>query len=139
MLRTGRVVNAKNGEVEVCFERPEACAHCGACGGEKHETLVSIPGDAPVGSWVDVEMPDKQVLKASLLAYVLPLVMLFLGLWIGSLIFEKEALWAVTGIACMGLSWLLLRLIDKKVRRTGWQPRILKVHEGETDGSCPGR
>ena len=76
MLRTGRVVSARDGELEVCFERPEACAHCGACAGQPHESLVRIPGDAPVGRWIDVDMPEGQVLKASLLAYVIPLVML---------------------------------------------------------------
>ena len=29
MLRSGKVVAAENGVLEVCFERPEACAHCG--------------------------------------------------------------------------------------------------------------
>ena len=134
MLRTGRVVSAMNGDVEVCFERPEACARCGACHEHKHESLVKIPGDAPVGSWVDVDMPEKQVLKASLLAYVLPLLMLLAGLTLGSVLFEKEALWALTGIACMGLSWGALRVIDRRVRRAGWQPRILAVHEDQPAG-----
>ena len=133
MLRTGKVVSAGNGELEVCFERPEACAHCGACGGQKEETLVKIPGDAPVGRWIDVDMPEGQVLKASVLAYMLPLVMLLAGLALGSVLFSQEALWAVVGIACMGLSWLVLRLIEKRMRRQEkWRPKIVFVHgEGE--------
>ena len=129
MLRTGRVVGVLDGEVEVCFERPEACARCGACTGHKHESLVKIPGDAPVGSWVDVDMPEAQVLKASLLAYVIPLVMLLAGLALGSVLFSNEMLWAATGVLFMGISWALLHVIDKKARRAGWQPRILAVHE----------
>ncbi|MBQ7520632.1 MAG: SoxR reducing system RseC family protein [Clostridia bacterium] len=131
MLRTGRVVSAKDGELQVCFQRPEACAHCSAaCGGQAHETLVAIPGDAPVGRWIDVDMPEGQVLKASAWAYVMPLALLLLGLWVGSLLFENEALWAVTGIACMLLSWFILRLLDKRVRSRGpWQPKIVAVHE----------
>ena len=54
MLRSGKVVAAENGVLEVCFERPEACAHCGQCGGQKEETFVKIPGSAPVGRWIDV-------------------------------------------------------------------------------------
>ena len=130
MLRTGRVVSARDGELEVCFERPEACAHCGACGGQKEKTLVKLSGDVPVGRWIDVDMPEGQVLKASLLAYVIPLVMLLAGLWLGSLLFAQEALWAVAGIVCMLLSWFVLRLLDRRVRNRGpWQPRIVKVHE----------
>lgn len=133
MLRTGKVVAQKNGRLEVCFERPEACAHCGACGGQKTETLVSIPGNVPVGRWIDVDMPEAQVLKASVLAYVLPLLMLLGGIALGSLLFRQEALWAVTGILCMGVSWFILRLIEKHMRRKDvWQPIIVAVHpEGE--------
>ena len=135
MVRTGKVVSASNGELEVCFERPEACAHCGACAGQKEETLVKIPGNAPVGRWIDVDMPEGQVLKASMLAYVLPLLMLLGGIALGSVIFEKEALWAVTGIVCMGLSWLVLRMIEKRMRnRSVWQPKIVLVHE---EGTVP--
>ena len=135
MLRTGKVVAATDGELEVCFERPEACASCGACGGLKEESLVKIPGDVPVGRWIDVDMPEKQVLKASLLAYLIPLVMLLAGLALGSALFDREALWAITGILCMGLSWLILRLIDKNMRRREkWRPKIVTVHE---EGEIP--
>ena len=134
MLRTGKVVAANGGELEVCFERPEACAHCGQCGGQKEKTLVKFPGDVPVGRWIDVDMPEGQVLKASVLAYVLPLVMLLGGLALGSLLFSQEALWAVTGVLCMGLAWLILRLIEKRMKQKSvWQPRVVNVYgEDET-------
>ena len=136
MLRTGKVVAANRGELEVCFERPEACAHCGQCGGQKEKTLVKFPGDVPVGRWVDVDMPEGQVLKASVLAYVLPLVMLLGGLALGSLLFPQEALWAVTGVLCMGLAWLILRLIEKRMKKKDvWQPKIVNVYG---DGEAPG-
>lgn len=130
MLRTGRVVDAEEGQVSVCFERPEACARCGACAGGKHHTVVRVPGQAPLGSWVDVEMPDNQVIKASALAYVLPLAALLAGILGGTLLFESEALWALTGLICMGLAWAALRLIDRRMgKKQGWQPRIAAIHE----------
>lgn len=131
MVRTGKVVSAAKGKLEVCFERPEACAHCRVCG-EVHESLVTIPGDAPVGSWIEVDMPEKQVLKASAIAYVLPLVLLLAGIALGTVIFHQEALSAVMGLACMGISWFTLRLIDKRMQRNHiWQPNILAVHENK--------
>ena len=57
MIRTGRVVDGNDGLLKVCFNRPEACDHCSGCAGQKHETLVTITGDAPLGSMVDVDMP----------------------------------------------------------------------------------
>ena len=138
MLRTGKVVAANGGELEVCFERPEACAHCGQCGGQKEKTLVKLPGDVPVGRWIDVDMPEGQVLKASVLAYVLPLVMLLGGLALGSLLFSQEALWAVTGILCMGLAWLILRLIEKRMKKKDvWQPKIVNVYGDGEEPGCP--
>ncbi|MBR0226921.1 MAG: SoxR reducing system RseC family protein [Clostridia bacterium] len=138
MLRTGKVVAANGGELEVCFERPEACAHCGQCGGQKEKTLVKLPGDVPVGRWIDVDMPEGQVLKASVLAYVLPLVMLLGGLALGSLLFAQEALWAVTGILCMGLAWLILRLIEKRMKKKDvWQPQIVNVYGDGEEPGCP--
>ena len=131
MLRTGKVVAVSDGMLEVCFERPEACAHCGACGGQKEETLVRIPGDVPVGRWIDVDMPEGQVLKASLLAYVIPILLLLGGIALGSVLFEKEALWAVTGLASMAVSWFVLRWVDHKTRaKKNWQPQVVRIHEG---------
>ena len=137
MLRTGKVVAASGGELEVCFERPEACAHCGACAGQKEKTTVRIPGDVPAGRWIDVDMPETQVLKASVLAYVLPVVMLLAGLALGSALFAREVLWAVTGILCMGLSWLILRLIEKRMKQKDvWQPKIVNVYGDGEEPNC---
>ena len=134
MLRSGKVVAAENGVLEVCFERPEACAHCGQCGGQKAETFVKIPGSVPVGRWIDVDMPEGQVLKASMLAYVMPLLMLLGGLALGSVLFEKEIFWALTGIVCMGVSWLILRLIEKRMtQKYVCQHKVVNVYgEDET-------
>ena len=138
MLRTGKVIAARGGELEVCFERPEACARCGACAGQKEKTLVKIPGDVPVGRWIGVDMPEGQVLKASVLAYVIPLLMLLGGIALGSALFREEVLWAVCGVASMGLSWVFLRFVDKRMKRRDiWQPKIVRVYaEGETPCEC---
>lgn len=133
MIRTGRVVNALDGQIEVCFNRPEACDHCGGCTGQKHKTLVTLQGDAPLGSMVDVEMPARQVFKASILAYVIPMVLLFAGLLAGMWLFKSEMPAALMGLACMALSWGILHLTERKLqRKKNWQPRIVSVHkEGE--------
>ena len=130
MLRTGRVINAGNGEIEVCFDRPEACEHCNACAGQKHHTLVKVRGDAPLGSMVDVEMPPSQLLKASLLAYLVPLMLLILGVVCGILLFGSEVTGAVLGVCMMGVSYVLLRLFEQKSGNDrAWQPTIAAIHE----------
>lgn len=130
MIRTGRVVDSMDGRVEVCFNRPEACDHCGGCTGQKHKTLVSLRGDAPLGSTVDVEMPATQVFKASLLAYAVPMILLFAGLALGMVLFKNEGLAALTGIVCMALAYAFLRFTEKHLqKKRNWQPYIVAVHE----------
>lgn len=130
MIRTGRVVEIREGQVEVCFNRPEACEHCGGCTGQKHKTLVTIREEAPLGSLVDVEMPAKQVFKASLLAYAIPIALLLLGLAVGMMLFKSEGGAALFGILCMALSWGILRLTEKLLQKKhSWQPHIVAIHE----------
>ena len=131
MIRTGRVVEAKDGSLKVCFDRPEMCASCGKCGAHGvHQELVTVQGEAQVGNWVQVEMPDAQVVKVSLIAYVIPLVFLMIGLVIGQNILGTDAWAAGLGIGLMAAGLLVVRLIDKRLGgRPGWKPRLVNVFQ----------
>ena len=131
MIRTGRVVEAKDGSLKVCFDRPEMCASCGKCGAHGvHQELVTVQGKAQVGNWVQVEMPDAQVVKVSLIAYVIPLVFLMIGLVIGQNVLGTDAWAAGLGIGLMAAGLLVVRLIDKRLGgRPGWKPRLVNVFQ----------
>ncbi len=131
MIRTGRVVEAKDGSLKVCFDRPEMCASCGKCGAHGvHQELVTVQGEAQVGNWVQVEMPDAQVVKVSLIAYVIPLVFLMIGLVIGQNVLGTDAWAAGLGIGLMAAGLLVVRLIDKRLGgRPGWKPRLVNVFQ----------
>ena len=131
MIRTGRVVEAKDGSLKVCFNRPEMCASCGKCGAHGvHQELVTVQGEAQVGNWVQVEMPDAQVVKVSLIAYVIPLVFLMAGLVIGQNVLGTDAWAAGLGIGLMAAGLLVVRLIDKRLGgRPGWKPRLVNVFQ----------
>ncbi len=129
MVRTGRVVEADGKKMKVCFDRPEMCASCGRCGVHgQHQELVSVEGDAKAGAWVQVEMPDAQIVKVSLIAYVIPLVCLMAGLVIGQNVLGSD-LWAgALGVTALGAGLLLVRLADRKLGgRPGWKPRLIQV------------
>ena len=129
MIRTGRVVEAKDRSLKVCFDRPEMCASCGKCGAHgAHQELVTVEGQAQVGNWVQVEMPDAQVVKVSLIAYVIPLVFLMIGLVIGQNLLGTDAWAAGLGIGLMAVGLLVVRLVDKRLGgRPGWKPRLVNV------------
>ena len=91
MVRTGKVVGTDGKTIDVCFERPEMCAKCGACMGRKpHEETVKIEGTAAVGDTVAVEMPDAKIVKVSLIAYIIPLIGLLAGLLIGQVLLKSD-------------------------------------------------
>ena len=118
MIRTGKVVSSSKGMLKVCFERPEMCAKCGQCG-EIKETLIEIPGTASPGDWVDVDLPEGQLLKFSALVYVIPLLFLLLGLWLGSVLFGTETAQFICALVMTALSMTAVALYDRHLKKKG--------------------
>ncbi len=118
MIRTGKVVSSSKGMLQVCFERPEMCAKCGQCG-EMKETLISIAGNASPGDWVDVDLPEGQLLKFSAIVYVIPLLFLLLGLFLGKAFFGSEAAQFICALLLTALSLTAVILFDRYQKKKG--------------------
>jgi len=131
MVRTGFVKQKKGELLSVCFERPEACAGCKGCakGLMPKKELLTVFGQAEVGDRVDVQMPEAQMLKATLIAYVLPLCVFLLGLGAGYALRLSEGITLLLAVAGLALGYLAARGIDMKLRsRPRWRPVVLKVY-----------
>ncbi len=111
----GVVVGIHSGRATVRFTRGKLCEHCGACisvGETEMELTVANTLGAAVGDRVEVSLAPKRIVQASLLAYAIPLALLLLGVWLGSLYSDTAAL--ICGlIGCAG-GYLALRLIEKR-------------------------
>lgn len=126
MERTGEVIALQNGRLLVEFCRPSACEKCHGCeGGAK--ARMKVAGQAQVGDWVVVSLPTSQVMKASALAYVIPLICLIGGLAAGNAISgDLGAL--LGGLAGLGLAMAGIRLWDQKRRKgSQWEARVVRV------------
>lgn len=121
MTEYGEVVDIKDGIAFVKFHRSSACGRCGACGllSTQNEIVVDMSNDlgASIGEYVSVEITMKKALKASAIAYIVPLVMLILGVFFGWLLSDVWGVFANTdvtmalcGIIFAILSFLLLKL-----------------------------
>ena len=130
MIRQGKVVQADQGSVKICFDRLEACGHCGMCSGGRQDQVVTLKGSAKPGDLVDVEMPDAKVLKASAIAYLIPIVGLTAGLWAGTTLSpQNELVVLVYGLAGLGISFGGLKALDRRLGRSlFWRPRITAVY-----------
>ena len=146
MIRTGKVIRAEGGNLQVCFEPLQSCEKCGMCGG-RQESVVTLRGSAEAGDWVDVQMPDARVLKASALTYLLPLSGLVAGLAAGTALFPQSDAGAfIAGGIGLAAALLALKAIDRRLGKIEqWQPRVVAVRppEGspgtETSEAGPGK
>lgn len=136
MIRTGFVKAKKGDKLSVCFERPSSCEGCKGCskGLMSKSELLTVFGEAEVGDFVDVQMPEGRVFQASLLAYALPLCMLIAGLAVGSLLGLSDTVAFVMALAGLVLGFVLARLAEKILsKKKNWRPTIIAVHK---DAAC---
>ena len=120
-------VTAISGEVaSVRFRRNSMCGTCGACGMTRgvQEITVDVENTlgAAVGDIVDVRIEARRALRATAVAYLIPLAFLVAGVVAGwfigratALFDTPEVLAAICGIALCAASYGVLWFIDKRV------------------------
>jgi len=117
----GQVVDIKGDIAHVKFMRTSACGKCRACGmlSTQNEIVVQVKNeyDAAMGDMVAVSIRMKKAMGASVLAYVFPLLMLILGVFVGWLLADvwhvfsnTDTTMALCGIIFAVLSFFLLKL-----------------------------
>ena len=135
MRREGEAVACESGQLTIQFERPEACEHCGACDGRRHAHLITLSGEAAVGSSATVDMPEGAVAKASLIAYAMPLLFLAAGVGLAGEVqpviapgMDADVFAGLCGLICLGASMPLLRWVDRRIRgKRQWTPQIVSI------------
>ncbi|MEA4999316.1 MAG: SoxR reducing system RseC family protein [Candidatus Limiplasma sp.] len=137
MTKFGQVyaIDPVKGLASIRFSRPEACGKCGACGAGVHQGDITLKAQCQVGNWVRVEMPEGRFLTATALAYVVPLLALFAGLGLGSLLGQGHDLAAmVGGLIGILVSIGFLKLVEKRIKgKSEWSPRIVEVYQAAPD------
>lgn len=124
-----------NGETaKVKASRHSDCENCGACPGNDAPIItVSNKINARAGQSVLFEIQDEQTLKGAFLIFILPIIALFAGVWLGGAVFLYLSLGVMAGriiggIAFLLLSVLLIKLQDKKLgRQRNSLPAIVKI------------
>ena len=122
------------------MQRHSACASCGKCAkltSESQDLVVEVDNQigAKVGDHVEVSMESVKVMKATMLAYILPLVFLIAGTAICFIVLNKiefkgpiELLSGLSGLLFTFLSYLYLRKNDKKYRESrDYIPVVVRI------------
>lgn len=126
MEQIGFVVSVDKDMAKILVRRASACGeNCASCGSncnsksialELKNTLGAKPGD-----YVALKAHTNQILKSAAVAYLIPLLVMILGIIIGINIFKSigyanyETYGFIMGLLFLGFSYIMLRIIEKKV------------------------
>lgn len=125
MKQYGTVVELTHGKATLQIPRSTACGDkCGSCSShckqEKIEIDVKNRLNAVVGDRVEVESETKTILGAAFLVYIVPVVMLFVGMIVANMIANSmgillnEFVSLLIGVVFMAVSFLGIRLYDRQ-------------------------
>ena len=127
MNAKGEVIEIRGDKAIVKFKRGKACKNCNAClSFSSDELTVEIKNtlSATVGDNVNIVLHERSVLKASLIAYGIPLIAFLAGALTGSIF--GDIFTAVGGILGAGISFLILRLLEPRLERiSDFQPKMI--------------
>lgn len=141
MNQQGFVIDiVDNRTAKMIMQRHSACASCGKCSklsSECQDLVVEVDNSigAKKGDHVEVSMESVKVLKATLLAYLVPLIFLLVGTILTYYILDLikfsgqiEIISGVVGLICTCISYLLLKKNDNKFKESReYIPKITRI------------
>ena len=143
---TGTIIEIREADVAlVLCQKNSACAHCSAEGvchtgdsSQARSVEAYNPLGAVVGDQVRLSVSTRSFLRSSFLLYIVPLIALVCGAVIGKEIaplfengLDANALSAIMGTGLLILSFLLIRLINRRLSKKDYMPQITAVVRGE--------
>ncbi|CAH2212637.1 SoxR reducing system RseC family protein [Tepidibacter aestuarii] len=142
MRQTGVVISTNENTAILNMQRHSACASCGGCGMGKEESkemqieAVNRVG-AKKGDFVEVDVSTPNVLKAAAIAYVIPLIVLFVGIVISSKVLtiinyssNVETMSAIIGTLLMSVAFMIIKKNEPKFRKSEeYTPVITNIVE----------
>ena len=135
MIEQGIVNEIKNGKAVIKISYNEECSKCGMCLKKDKFMLLTVDNDfnANVGDKVKVERLKEIKFKAIILTFLIPLVLIILGVFIGVLL-ENELISLALGVVFCALWYLILAFIDKKLSKSkNYSLKMVEVIRSKED------
>lgn len=123
MKEQGIITKVVSGKVvEVAVKKNEACAKCGLCH-EKEEGLMAIEAINEIGArredMVEIEIPLQEVVKGSVVVFLLPVFFLVTGYLFGLSLTGREGWGILCSLVFLFFSFYVIRWYDKNVQQKG--------------------
>lgn len=134
IAKSTRINNNTTAEVEITRSSScgDNCASCGLCPGRTAKVYAINDINASAGDTVIIDMSDKKVLGAAFLVYIVPLIMLIIGYFLCSAVFNSEGLAILTGFIFMAAAFIIIIYIDKKLKHK-YTPHIVEIIDKEKE------
>lgn len=137
MKEIGKVTQIDEGDATIIIQRSSSCASCNACsmGKNQNEMILKVSNElgATPGDWVELDLESISILKASAIAYIIPLIALLLGVaggygLAGKFSLNPEFLGALGGILLTALSFLGIKLMEPILNKKGdYSPKMISI------------
>ncbi|MFD0966850.1 SoxR reducing system RseC family protein [Seminibacterium arietis] len=135
------VINYKSTTATVKCQSKTACGECAAkssCGstalsqlnGSSKEHIFTIESSIPLqkGQIVEIGLPKHSLISSVLLLYFLPLSVILISTLVADYLFQREWQNVVFIFFCTALSFIIVRLIAKKLhQKSNYQPILLRI------------
>lgn len=132
MVEIGEVIKTEKGNATVSFERKTACDKCGMCAFNKDDMKVKLvlknDVNAKVGDVVEVSMGDRFVLISAVIVYLIPLVLVGLGILVGTLCNLEDYIQIILAVVGLVLGFVISAFVDKKLKKKKkYSPTITNI------------
>lgn len=105
---------------KVCFHAKGACEKCPSydnCksgeGDQMKETIAINEINAEIGDSVIMELPAGKTLTSAVVIYILPIILLIVGYFVGDAVFDNEIGAIIGSVSFFVISFVVLRFINR--------------------------
>lgn len=130
MEQVGFVKNISDGRAEVEVRRISSCGGgCKSCGSScdtpNHVVTLNNDIDAKVGDFVEIRGVAKDILKYTMIVYMIPFSMLLIGIIGGMKVLQNygvanyEPLSFLIGLVFLALGYFIVKIFDNKIENKG--------------------
>ena len=133
MRENGIITKSISGKiVEVALQKNSACKECGLCH-NMPEGMMGIEAvdeiGARVGQQVEIEIPSGEVVKGSLVVFLLPIFFLIIGYFLGFSVSRFEVIAVICSLVSLFFGFLVVRWYDQNVvQKEALRARIIKIN-----------
>lgn len=120
MIETGIVKEVFENKAKISILKHSACKKCGVCKYDAESKMLTAEAlnniGAKEGDEVEIAMDFDVLMSASLIAYIIPIIMFIIGCALGFYLISpaNPVISFIVGLIFITITYLIIRMIDKR-------------------------